>query len=68
MLREDLTELRYDNTGAGGAMRMEDKEKHRTRAGRSPDDSDALVTALMPDGFAEPTAAEYKAFAKQWGR
>jgi len=68
MLREDLTELRYDNTGAGGAMRMEEKDKHRNRAGRSPDDSDALVTALHPDGFAEPTPQEYRAFAKQWGR
>ncbi len=58
-LRADLVELRYDHNGAG-KMRMEDKDLHRKRCGRSPDDSDALVCALMPDGFVAPSLEELR--------
>jgi len=48
--RADLVALRY-GPHRSGSISIEDKEKTRTRIGRSPDFSDSLVIALAATGY-----------------
>ncbi len=63
----DLTSLQFTFDPSGKFM-VRDKDWMRAHTGRSPDCSDALAIALMPDGFTEPTPAEYRAFGARFGR